>query len=91
MTITTAQSVSGGPWDSGSYAGALTVNRQLAPQQTVAPSGTAGVGAGVNLSFANPTNTAGVSNITAGYDPSVIFALAVKLQSTGDIWPIGLG
>ena len=91
MTITTAQSVSGGPWSSGSSAGTLTANRGLAPQQTVAPSGSAGIGAGVNLSFANPTNSAGVSNITAGYDPSIIFALAVKLQSAGDIWPIGLG
>jgi hypothetical protein len=91
MTLTTAQLVNGGPWSSASSAGSLTVNRGLAPPQTVSPTGSAGIGAGLNLAFASPTNTGGVPNITAGFDPSVIYALAVKLQSVGDIWPIGLG
>jgi hypothetical protein len=91
MTITTAQSINGAPWSSGTYAGDLTVNRQLGPQQTVAPMGATVIAAGLNLSLGNPTNTTGVPNITAGFDPSVVAALSVKLRTTGQIWPCGFG
>ena len=89
MTITTAQSIDGAPWSSGAYAGDLTVNRQLGPQQTVSPSGATAIAAGLNLSFGDPTNTTGVPNITAGFDPSVVFALTVRLRATQQIWPVG--
>ena len=91
MTITTAQSIDGAPWSSGTYAGDLTVNRQLGPQQTVSPSGATAIAAGLNLSFGDPTNTTGVPNITAGFDPSVVAALSVKLRTIGQIWPCGYG
>ena len=90
MTITTAQSIDNPQW-SGNFAGSITVNRELGPQQTVSPIGATAIAVGVNLSIANPTNTTGAPNITAGFDPSVIFALSVKLRTTGQIWPCGYG
>lgn len=89
MTITTAQSIDGAPWSSGAYAGNLIVNRQLGPQQTVSPFGATAIAAGLSPVFGDPTNTTGVPNITAGFDPSIVFALTVKLRITGQIWPCG--
>lgn len=88
MTITTAQSIDNPLW-SGAFAGTLTVNRELGPQQRVSPIGATAITVGINLSIANPSNTTGAPNITAGFDPSVIFALSVKLRTTGQIWPCG--
>ena len=88
MTITTAQSVSGGPWSGGSGA-ALTSNRQLAPQQKVAPTGSTNIAAGINPSYADPVNTGGITDVTAGFDPSIVYQLSVVLRSTGQILPCG--
>ena len=88
MTITTAQSISNGPW-SGDFAGTLTANRQLAPQQRVAPIGSTGITTGINQSYADPVNTSGIANVTAGFDPSIVYQLSVNLRSTGQVWPCG--
>lgn len=88
MTITTAQNISGGPW-SGAFAGTLTVNRQLAPQQRVAPIGSTGIAAGINQSYADPVSTGGINYVTAGFDPSIVYQLSVRLRSTGQVWPCG--
>ena len=89
MTIATAQSVSGGPWGSGAAAGAITALGQLGPQQKVAPFGSTVIVTGINLSYANPINTSGISDVTAGFDPSIVSQLSVKLRSTGQVWPCG--
>jgi len=88
MTITTAQNISGGLW-SGTSAGTLTVNRQLGPQQKVAPFGSTTIVAGLNPFYADPVNTSGIAYVTAGFDPSIVYQLSVRLRSTGQIWPCG--
>lgn len=89
MTITTAQSISGALWNLGSYAGTLTVNRDLAPQQTVSPSGSTTSVNGVNPSSLNVATAGGISYVTAGFDPIAVYSLQVLLRSTGQIWPVG--
>jgi hypothetical protein len=89
MTITTAQSVTGGQWNLGNFAGEINALRNLAPQQKVAPFGSTAIINGVNTSYANLVNTVGVAYTTAGFDPSIIFQLSTKLRTTGQIWPCG--
>jgi hypothetical protein len=88
MTITTAQSVSSAQWGGGT-AGSIVALRQTGPQQTVSPAGMTAVVGGLNRPYAISASTSGVIAVTAGFDPSIVFALTVKLRTTGQIWPVG--
>ena len=90
MTITTAQSVSGAQWGGGT-GGFIVALRQTGPQQTVAPAGMTAIANGLNQSYAISASVSGITSVSAGFDPSVVFALQVKLRTTGQIWPCGFG
>ena len=89
MTITTAQSISGALWDSGSFAGSIVALRDLGPQTRVAPAGFTTHVSGVSPAAPNIANTGGINFVTAGFDPVVVATLQVVLRSTGQIWPVG--
>ena len=93
MAITTAQSISNGPWNSGTFAGTLTSTRQLAPQEEVAGWGATGIITAGTLAYADPTTPNPTFLVTAGIDPvlQVYFQelYEVKLLTTGQIWPVG--
>ena len=93
MTITTAQSISNGLWDSGTYAGTLTATRQLAPQEEVSGWGATDIINAGTLAYADPTTPNPTFLVTAGIDPvlQVYFQnlYEVKLRTTGQIWPVG--
>ena len=88
MTITTAQPVSNAQWGGGT-AGSIVALRQTGPQQTVSPAGMTAIASGLNQSYSISASTSGVIAVTAGFDPSIVFALTVKLRITGQVWPCG--
>ena len=90
MTITTAQSISAAQWGGG-VAGSIVALRQTGPQQTVSPAGMTAIAGGLNQTYAISASTSGVIAVTAGFDPSVVAALSVKLRTIGQIWPCGYG
>lgn len=90
MTITTAQGISGAPWEGGDIAGTLTVFLgNSSPQTTVAPAGFTTTISGVNPVTPNIGTVGGINYTTAGFDPVIVAALQVVLRSTGQIWPVG--
>jgi hypothetical protein len=89
MSITTAQSISGALWGSGSFAGSLIALRDLGPQSRVAPAGFTTQITGVNPVTPSIGNAGGINFVTAGFDPVVVATLQVVLSSTGQIWPVG--
>jgi hypothetical protein len=89
MSITTAQSLSGAFWDSGSFAGSIVALRELGPQLKVSPAGFTIQISGVNPVLPNIGNAGGINFVSPGFDPVVVSALQVVLRSTGQIWPVG--
>jgi hypothetical protein len=89
MSITTAQSISGALWNSGSIAGSIILLRELGPQSRVAPAGFTTQITGVNPVTPSIGNAGGINFVTAGFDPVVVATLQVVLRSTGQIWPVG--
>jgi hypothetical protein len=89
MTLTTAQSISGGPWTgSGGSGGAIVAIKDLGPPSTVSPPGFT-----ASISGTNPTTPAigspgGIASVSTGFDPVVVAGLQVVLPSTGWIWPV---
>jgi hypothetical protein len=89
MSITTAQSLSGALWGSGSFAGPIVTLRGLGPQSKVSPSGFTTQISGVNPISPTIGNAGGINFVSPGFDPVVVSALQVVLRSTGQIWPVG--
>jgi hypothetical protein len=89
----TCISISAGQWGAASYAGSIAVQRELGPQQRVAPTGSTGRINGVNPVTPGYQNAGGINYVTAGFDP-VLQAYfqqlyEVRLLTTGQIWPVG--
>jgi hypothetical protein len=100
MTITTAKSVSGSQWSSGATAGKLTVSRSLGPASKTSPTGFSGFLSSINPSAPALGTVSGVSYITAGIDPVIIYQILaaiaagaltspITLRTSGQIWPVG--
>ena len=91
MTLTTAQSISGGPWTgSGGVGGTIAAHRDLGPQSTVSPAGFNGSIIGVNPVTPTMGTPGGIASVSVGFDPVVVAVLQVVLPSSGWIWPVGI-
>ena len=88
MTLTTAQSISGGPWSSGGVAGTIVAIREPGPQSTVSPAGFTVLIGGVNPTTPTVGTPGGITTVSVGFDPLVVAALQVVLPSSGWIWPV---
>ena len=89
MTLTTAQSISGGPWtSSGGVGGTIVALQGLGPPSAVSPAGfTVSIG-GINPTTPTIGTPGGIAFVSVGFDPVVVAALQVVLPSTGWIWPL---
>ena len=91
MSLTTAQSISGGPWTgSGGVAGTIVALRDLGPPSTVSPAGFTVSISGVNPVTPTMGTPGGIASVSVGFDPVAVAALQVVLPSTGWIWPVGI-
>ena len=89
MTITTAQNLSGGPWDGSGVGGSITTLGNSSPPSAVSPSGFSDSISGVNPTTSTIGAPEGIVTVATGFDPVAVAALQVMLPSTGWIWPNG--